>query len=154
MLVPGSTAGAATVTATVTANNVKPLVISKLSNLDFGSVTLAPGSWSNSTVSISQAGVRSCPNINITCTGPTSVASYNVQGSKQQVVRVSAPNVTLVNQTDSTKTLALTIDAPASITLTNSGFPGTNFSVGGSVVLSSATAAGTYVGTMNVTVDY
>ena len=32
--------------------------------------------------------------------------------------------------------------------------PGKNFSVGGSVTLKSTTAAGTYVGTFNVTVDY
>jgi spore coat protein U-like protein len=144
----------ATATATVTANNVKPLLIVKLTDLDFGSVTLATGIWSNATVSLSQAGVLSCTSANLTCTGATSVASYNLQGSKQQVVRISAPDVTLVNQNDSTKTLTLVIDAPSSITLANSGFPGSDFSVAGSVTLNSETAAGTYVGTMNVTVDY
>ena len=62
--------------------------------------------------------------------------------------------VTLVNQSASTQTLTLTTDAPASLQLTNSGFPGSNFSIGGSVVINSTTAAGTYVGTFNVTVDY
>ena len=147
-------AHAASVTAAVTANNVKPLIIAKLTDLDLGSVTLGPGAWSNATVSIDQSGVLSCTNANLTCTGATSVASYNVQGSKQQTVQISAPNVTLVNQSDSSKTLTLVTNAPASLVLANSGFPGSDFSVGGSVALDSTTAAGTFVGTFNVTVDY
>jgi len=117
-------------------------------------VTLGPGVWSNAVVSISQAGALSCTSANVTCAGATSVAQYNVQGSKQSPVQISAPSVTMVNQNDPTKTLTLTTDAPSSIVLANSGFPGSNFSVGGSVTLSSSTAAGTYVGTFNVTVDY
>jgi len=154
LLAAGAPAHAATVMAAVTANNVKPLVLTKLTNLDLGSVTLGPGVWSNATVALSQGGVLSCANANVTCSGATAVASYNVQGSNQQTVRISAPNVTLVSQTDSTQTLTLVTDAPASIYLTNSGFPGVNFSIGGSVTINSTTSGGTYVGTFNVTVDY
>jgi spore coat protein U-like protein len=150
----GAPAVAATQSASVTANAVKPLVISKLQDLDFGSVTLGPGTWSNATVSLSQSGAFSCTSANVVCSGVTSVAQYNVQGSNKQTVRISAPNVTLVNQSDPTKTLTLVTDAPATILLTSSGIPGTNFSIGGSVTLSSTTAAGTYSGTFNVTVDY
>jgi spore coat protein U-like protein len=150
----GMPAVAATQTASVTANAVKPLVISKLQDLDFGSVTLGPGSWSNATVTLSQSGVFSCANANVVCSGVTSVAQYNVQGSNKQIIRISAPNVTLVNQSDSTKTLTLVTDAPATLVLTSSGIPGNNFSIGGSVTLDSTTAAGAYVGTFNVTVDY
>jgi hypothetical protein len=147
-------ARAATVMAAVTANNVKPLVLTKIQDLDLGSVTLGAGVWSNATVSLSQAGVLGCANANVTCTGATMVAQYNVQGSNQQTVHISAPNVTMVNQSDSTQRLTLVTDAPATVLLTNSGFPGVNFSIGGSVTISSTTAAGTYVGTFNVTVDY
>jgi len=150
----GVPAAAATQSASVTANAVKPLVISKLQDLDFGSVTLGPGTWSNASVSLSQSGAFSCTSANVVCSGVTSVAQYNVQGSNKQTVRISAPNVTLVNQSDPTKTLTLVTDAPATILLTSSGIPGTNFSIGGSVTLSSTTAAGTYSGTFNVTVDY
>jgi len=69
-------------------------------------------------------------------------------------VRISAPNVTLTNQSDPTKTLTLVVDSPGSLVLTNSGPPGSNFSLGGSVNLSSTTAGGVYAGTFNVTVDY
>jgi hypothetical protein len=150
----GTPAFSATVTASVSANNVKPLLLTKVQDLDLGTVTLGPGVWSGAAVSLSQAGVLSCGNANVICSGATVVAQYNVQGSNQQTVRISAPNVTLVNQSDSTQTLTLVTDAPATIFLTNSGFPGVNFSVGGSVTLNSTTAAGTYVGTFNVTVDY
>jgi spore coat protein U-like protein len=150
----GMPAAAATQSASVTANAVKPLVISKLQDLDFGSVTLGPGTWSNASVSLSQSGAFSCTSANVVCSGVTTVAQYNVQGSNKQTVRISAPDVTLVNQSDPTKTLTLVTDAPATILLTSSGIPGSNFSIGGSVTLSSTTAAGTYSGTFNVTVDY
>ena len=150
----GAPALAATVMASVTANNTKPLVITKLQDLNLGTVTLGPGTWSNAAVSLSQAGVLGCANANLVCSGATTVAQYNVQGSNQQTVRISAPNVTLTNQSDSSRTLTLVTDAPSTILLTNSGAPGVNFSIGGSVTLNSTTSAGIYVGTFNVTVDY
>jgi hypothetical protein len=150
----GAPALAATVMASVTANNTKPLVITKLQDLNLGTVTLGPGTWSNASVSLSQAGVLGCANANLVCSGATTVAQYNVQGSNQQTVRISAPNVTLTNQSDSSRTLTLITDAPTSILLTNSGAPGVDFSIGGSVTLNSTTSAGIYVGTFNVTVDY
>ena len=147
-------ARAATVTASVSASNVKPLLLTKVQDLSLGTVTLGPGTWSNATVSVSQSGVLSCGNANLTCTGAVAAATYNVQGSNQQTVLISAPNLILTNQTDPTQTLAMTTSAPASVVLTNSGFPGVNFSIGGSVTLNSTTSGGTYVGTFNVTVDY
>jgi hypothetical protein len=147
-------AHAASNVVSVQANVVKPLILTWLQNLDLGSITLAPGIWSNATVSITRAGAFSCNSANLICTGTTQVASYNVSGSNNQVVHISAPNVTLVNQSDPTKTLTLVVDNPGTVTLTNSGPPGTNFSIGGSITLSSSTASGTYSGTFNVTVDY
>jgi hypothetical protein len=147
-------AHAASNVVAVQASVVKPLILTWIQNLDLGSVVLGPGTWSNATVSISRAGTFSCTNVNVTCNGATQVASYNVSGTNKQVVHISAPNVTLVNQSDPTKTLTLIIDNPGTVTLTNSGPPGSDFSLGGSITLSSSTAGGTYSGTLNVTVDY
>jgi hypothetical protein len=72
----------------------------------------------------------------------------------KQVVWISAPNVTLVNQLDPGKTLILIVDSPRSVTLTSSGAPGTIFGLGGSVTVSSAVEEGTYVGVFDVTVNY
>jgi hypothetical protein len=140
--------------ASVSANVVKPLILKWVQDLDLGTIVLGPGTWSGATVAITRNGVFTCTNANITCTGATKVARYNVSGTNNQVVRISAPNVTLTNQDDPTKTLLLVVDSPGSVTLTNSGPPGTTFPLGGSISLSSTTAGGTYVGTFNVTVDY
>jgi len=147
---PARAAPVAQVSATV----VKPLVLTWLQDLDLGSIVLGPGSWSGATVSLSRTGVFSCTNSNLTCSGATQVAGYNVSGTNNRTVRITAPNVTLVNQTDTTKTLTLVVDGPGTVTLTNSGPPGTNFWLGGSISLNSDTAGGLYSGTFNVTVDY
>ena len=48
----------------------------------------------------------------------------------------------------------LDVDNPGSVTLTNSGPPGTKFALGGAISVNSTTVGGTYSGTFNVTVDY
>ena len=141
-------------TASVNASVVKPLILTWLQDLDLGSIVLGPGIWSNATVSISRTGTFTCSNANVTCSGVTKIAQYNVSGSNNQVVHITAPNVTLVNQSDASQRLTMIVDNPGTVTLTNSGPPGSNFSLGGSVTVSSDTAGGTYSGTFNVTVDY
>jgi hypothetical protein len=145
---------AVTQTATVKVTVVKPLTLTALQNLDLGTITLNSGTWSTVTVGISRTGVFSCPAGNVVCTGAPVAAQFKVTGTNKQVVTISAPNVTLTNQSDTTKTLTMTLDAPPNVTLTSSGEPGLNFNVGGSIVISSTTADGPYTGTMNVTVDY
>ncbi|MFL6801580.1 MAG: DUF4402 domain-containing protein [Sphingomicrobium sp.] len=145
---------AATQVAKVSAAVAKPLSLTRVQDLDLGSIVTGPGTWSGAVVGISRAGAFSCTNSNVTCTGATSVAKYTVTGSNNQAVRITAPNVTLTNQSDPTKTLLLTVDAPASVTLPNSGNQGVEIPIGGSITVSSATSGGTYSGTFNVTVDY
>ena len=143
-----------TVLVPVRASVVKPLMLTALQDLDFGTIVLRPGTWSGATVSISQAGAITCTNPNLVCTGTTQAARYNVAGTNKMTVQVTAPNVALTNQGDSSKTLQLVPLSPAVVALPNSGNPGVEFAVGGTVTLSSTTADGLYVGTMNVTVDY
>ena len=117
-----------------------------LQDLDLGTIMLGPGTWSGATVGISQAGVFSCANANVTCTGATKVAQVQCHGTNKQVVRISAPNVTLVNQSDPTQ------DADAGGRQSRQRHPDqlraarVNFSLGGSITLSSTTAGGTYSG--------
>lgn len=140
--------------APVKATVLKPLTLISVQDLDLGTITLASGIWPATTVGISRTGVFSCPGGNVTCTGAPRVASYNLTGSNSQPVRITAPNVTLTNQSDSSKTLTLVVDAPATVTLPNSGNKGTTFSIGGSISVGPATATGIYVGTFAVTADY
>ena len=144
---------AASQTAMVTANVAKPLTLTRLQDLDLGTIILGPGTWSGANVGITRSEVFSCSG-NVTCAGPTAVAKYNVTGSNNQTIRITAPNVTLVNQSDSTKTLTLVVDSPGTVTLPNSGSQGVDLPIGGSISVSSNAAAGTYSGTFNVTVDY
>ena len=125
-----------------------------MQDLDLGTITLGPGTWGGATVGISKTGVFSCTNANVTCTGATSNAQYTVVGTNKQLIYINAPNVTLVNQSDPTKTLTLTVDSPCSVMLTNSGKPGVTFGLGGSISVSSSTPGGVYTGTFDVTVDY
>ena len=133
---------------------LKPLTLTSIQNLDLGTVVLGAGTWAATTVGISRTGIFSCPGANVTCVGVAQVASYNVTGSNSQPVTINAPNVTLTNQSDPTKILTLALDAPATLSLPNSGNQGINFSIGGSVSISSSTATGTYTGMFDVTVDY
>jgi hypothetical protein len=149
----GGPAGAVTQNASVNATVLRPLTLTSQQNLDLGTITLSLGTWSGATVGISRTGVFSC-NVKVICTGAPQVARYKVTGSNKMVVRITAPNVTLVNQADPTKTLALVVDNPGSVTLTSSGEPGNSFNLGGSITLSSTTSTGTYTGTFQVTVDY
>jgi hypothetical protein len=138
----------------VQAKAVKPLSLSSIQDLNLGTIALGPGAWGSATVGISRTGQFTCTNANLTCSGATQVASYSVSGSNNETIRITAPNVTLTNQNDPTRTLTLVVDSPATVTLPNAGNKGTVFSLGGSIALSSTTAGGLYTGTFNVTVDY
>ena len=149
-LVTATSAQAAETTIVARASVVKSLTLTKKQDLDFGTVTLsgAPGTY---TVSINLAGVRSCP-AGATCVGAALPAVMNVSGSKSRVVGISVAAANLVNPADGS-TIPFTPIAPASITLTNSGFPGTDFNIGGSIAIPS-TADGSYAANVSVTVEY
>ena len=67
-------------------------------------------------------------------------------------MRITVAPANLVN-TATGATIPFTPIAPATLTLTNSGFPGHDFNIGGSLAIPS-TADGTYSGNVQVTVDY
>ncbi|QDP18918.1 DUF4402 domain-containing protein [Sphingomonas xanthus] len=148
---PPTGADAAVINAQVTANVVKPLQFTARRDLDFGTILLSAGMTGPATVTLSQGGVRSCP-ASVTCTGAALPAIFNVQGTNKQVVRISAMASDLVNAADG-RTLRFTPSAPTSITLTNSGAPGLDFNVGGSISVPANATDGLYSGTVEITVD-
>lgn len=147
--VSATPAAAATITATTSVNVVKPVQLTKLQDLDFGTLLFSAFTGSRSIV-LSRAGVVTCAT-NIVCSGPTKAARFNVQGTNKLVVLISVTGGNLSNGTDS---IAFTPDAPASVTLTSSGVPGNDFDVGGTISVSPSLIGGTYSGTLNVTTDY
>ena len=89
---------------------------------------------------------------NVTCSGPHQVAVYNVSGTKSQPVTIAAGNVTLKDAAGDV--LTLVPDFTSTVNLTNSGAPGDDFNVGGSISVSDATPDGVYTGTFAVTAEY
>lgn len=148
---PAGGAWAATITASVSASAVKPLVFSSKQDLDFGTISL-PSSVVPLTVTIANDGTRICP-APLVCSGLSRQAIFNVQGSNGQVVLITAAASDLVNASDGTK-LRFTPLAPLTVILTNSGQPGRDFDVGGSITIPTTATDGLYTGDIEVTVDF
>src|SRR4051794_34874226 len=140
--------------ANATAKIVKPLTLTWVQDLDLGTIVLGTETWSATSIGITSAGAFTCGNSNVSCSGATKQAEYKVSGTNNQRVFITAPNVTLTNQNDITKTLQLTVDNPGFVDLGNSGNAGVTFGVGGSIGVASTTIDGTYTGQFNVTVNY
>jgi hypothetical protein len=141
----------ATTNATAHARILRPLTLTSTQNLDLGDIVLSGAAPFSTTVSITKAGVFSC-GAAVTCSGTHQVAIYNVSGTKSQPVVIAAGNVTLTDAAGDT--LTLTPDFNATLNLTNSGSPGDNFNVGGSITVADTTPDGVYTGTFAVTADY
>jgi hypothetical protein len=140
--------------ATATARVVKPLTLTWVRDLDLGTIVLSgAGAWSGANVGISRTGAFSCTNSNVTCSGANQTAQYKVTGTNNQVVTITAPNVTLTEPVSSA-TLLMTVDSPGTVNLGNSGTTGLTFDLGGQITVASTTPDGTYSGTFNVTVNY
>ena len=150
-VVPSGHAHAAQTTIQASAKVVKSLTLAAKRDLDFGTIMMS-GATGTSTVSISATGVVTCPT-GFTCTGTPMPAILNVTGSNGSVVRITALPSDLVNATDGSK-LRFTPVAPPSLMLTNSGSPGKDFNIGGSIDVPSTATDGVYSGIIEVTIDY
>jgi hypothetical protein len=148
--IPYASAQAATVTAQANVRVLKPLTLASKQDLDFGQIIL--GGTGTKTVSVSSTGVLTCA-AGFTCSGTARQAIFNVTGSNGDVVRIFAAASNLVNLSDGS-IIRFTPVAPASVTLTNSGAPGLDFNVAGSIAIPSTATDGVYSGVMDVTVDY
>jgi Mat/Ecp fimbriae major subunit len=140
--------------ATATAKIYKPLTISSVQNLDFGTIILTGASFSGEVVAISQAGALTCgsnPGVLLTCSGNAQAAQYKLVGTNNATVTITCPGFNLTGP----GTLAFTPNAPATVNLGATGSTtGFTFSIGGSITLASTTPDGVYSGTFQVTADY
>ena len=144
----------ATKDATAKARILRPLQLTSTQNLDLGTIVLAGSSAFTATVGIDKTGTFNCDggSGNVVCSGTPTVAVYNVSGTKSQPLTIAAGNVTLSDGAGNS--LTLTPDYNTSLTLTNSGAPGDDFNVGGSITVTNTTPDGVYTGTFAVTADY
>lgn len=148
-LIAATPATAATTTAVTTVNVVRPVSVSKIQDMDFGTLTFA-GFTGTRTIALSRTGALTCA-IDIVCSGVAKQARFNSQGTNKLVVLLTYSGGNLSNGTD---TIPFTANGPASITMVNSGAPGLDFDVGGSITISPTLLGGVYSGTMTVTADY
>ena len=135
--------------ATATARIVKPLTLTRTSHMNFGDIVVQDAG----VATLAMGGALSCTG-GLTCAATGTPAAYLVTGTNNQVVTVTAPDVTLTNTANPGTPLTLDLNAPTSVTLPNSGSSGQNFSVGGSISVAASTKDGTYTGDLAVTVDY
>jgi hypothetical protein len=157
LAISATEAAAAPVTAqtdaTARARILKPLVLKSTANFDLGIIVLSGSGTYTATVSLDRANTFSCDggSGNVVCSGTHARASYNVAGTQGQSVTIASGPVSMTNGTD---TLTLTPDHITTVPLTNSGAPGTDFWVGGSLSIPSATSDGVYTGAYALTADY
>ena len=137
--------------ATATARIVKPLSLTWVQDLDFGTVTLVD--TGPTTITVAQNGTRTCPGTAVTCSGASTAAKYLITGTNNQSVTVNASNVSMTGPAGSTP-LLVTVNAPGSVNLGNSGASGAALDIGGSISVGGGQAEGTYTGTFAVTVNY
>lgn len=145
---PG-TANAAQITAATSANIVKPVQLTKLQDMDYGTLLVSNYTGTRNVV-MTRTGGLTCP-VEITCSGAPKQARFNIQGTNRMVVGISVTSAGLVNGGD---TIPFAADVASSVTLTNSGSPGTDVDVGGTLTVNGSIPGGLYTGTLTITADY
>ena len=138
--------------ATASARIYKPLQISFVQNLDFGVLVTGSGAWSQ-VINMDQAGTLTGCGANVSCSGATQPAKYHLTGTNNAIVKITSPGFNMTGPGSSL--LAFTPNAPATVDLGASGLAtGVDFSIGGSITITSATPDGVYTGNFLVTADY
>ena len=172
MLVAGLISGQAmaqtTATADTLASVLKPLALTKASDLNFGVLLATTG-----TVTISAAdGTRTGETGTLSTVNGASPsrASFNVTGLNASTYSISAPalTVTLANTASATDTLLITLTGVHSLSSNSTSAPGAastgtlsangtdTLGVGGSITLAAITPVGNYTNMagISITVNY
>ena len=149
----------ASTSATGSAAVVQPITLVKNTDLAFGSL-VRPSLGANTVIVDPASGART-----LTGTGDASLAgnqiasraTYSVAGEGGATFSVTIPSSFVMARVGGNETLPVSLTASA-LTGALSGSIGAggsaNFSIGGSLPLSSTTVSGDYTGTFNVTVGY
>jgi hypothetical protein len=139
--------------ATASVNVMKPLQLTTVRNLQFGTVLVGSFTGTQS-VSVTPSGRTCGSGAGLTCSGVFSTAQFRVTGSNNQTAQVSSatPTINLISATGAT--LVMTPSLPDSVSFSNSGNQGVLFEVGGTLTFNSAMADGLYTGTLEIQVSY
>jgi hypothetical protein len=146
---------AATPKATARAQIVSPLQLTRKADLNFGTIVLGTLTAS-STVTVGKlAGDKAVCGANLSCSGASQPAVYNVRSTPNQVlvIRAAASTLALVGGL-TTDTIDFKPDAPTTVTVPIASTSGADFIVGGEIAVPTTVKEGVYLGDMDVTVDY
>ena len=139
--------------ATATVNVQKPLQLTAIRDLQFGTVLVGPFTGTQN-VTIATSGRTCGTGSGLTCSGTFATAQFRLVGSNNNVALISSPTPTVSLSNGAGATLALTLSFPSSVTIDNSGNPGRIFEVGGSLPFTSNMPDGIYTGTIDIQVAY
>ena len=129
---------------------IRPLTLTATGSLDFGTIVLN-GITADRTVTLNDDATITCAT-ELVCAATGTVPTYNVRGTQGQTVNIIKNASSLTGSNGGS--LTLTPVGAASVLLTNSGSPGVDFTIGGSITIGTGTADGVYTGTVDVQVDY
>lgn len=146
--------------ATASAKIYKPLTISLVQSLNFGTIVLTGSSFSGETVTMNPAGTVTCGTTagDLTCSGAPQPAKYHLIGSINATVTVTSPGFNLSDGAGHNLAFTTTFANPLTSTTGSVGLGATgavDFALGGTISgLSNTTPDGVYTGNFLVTADY
>lgn len=135
---------------------IRPIVLTKVTDLAFGTVT-RPTSGTNTITMSTSSDTPTTTTANSLVTGSSrSRASYTVSGETGQTVAISLSASTIqLTRSGGAETLDLTLDlAHSSDTLAGNAFSFGTLYVGGAIDIPSSTVSGAYSGSFTTTVAY
>jgi hypothetical protein len=149
----------ASATATGAATVIQPIALVKNTDLAFGSL-VRPSLGSNTVTIDPTSGARTISgtgDASLAANQTVSRATYSVAGEGGSTFSVTVPSSFTMTRSGGSETLPVSLNATALAGALSGSIGSTgsaNFSIGGSLPLSSTTVAGDYVGTFDVTVGY
>lgn len=134
---------------------VKPVTLTKVTDLDFGTTTMNPA-LTSATVTVSDAtgATAVCSSTDLSCTGGFPASFTLTSGVQGQTVLITfdTPPTKLDHTTLTGKSVPFSLDAVENVLLDSNGAG--KFNVGGTITVTSATADGDYKALVNIVANY
>lgn len=170
MVAAPQASSAASVTAVVSAKIVKPLNLSGGGTIQLGTIVTPSTSTYAGTFVVQPAATQTgtyCP-ATFACSGTPAAAMFNIQGQNNTPLTIVIPRTITLTQTDyggsgAAPTLTMTTSNSLfannatgnyTMTLPNSGAPGLDFYIGGSLDVNQSSPGGSFSGTIDLTAEY
>lgn len=148
----GSTAAqAATADADAKATILAALTVTKVTDLDFGTIAVNGGG----SVTVTNAGVRAATTGGtVSAAGVAAAASFAIVGSPGSNILIAVPASVVLNHATTSDTMSASLTTNAS-TASHALVGGAEtFNVGGTLTVAAGQVAGAYTGQFTVTVNY